>query len=172
MVVLDEFFARQLNSEDLKTYIVAKEKEVFAGATQAAEMWRDGDLDPQQRQDLWDFFKFRITITDKHDKMAAIDSCNAAISAGRIWVHERCTELLYQLRNAAFRKESQHFIRTERMGHCDMISALVTAHRSFNRMSRWDPYPTVGTWVGEQFIPADEEAVSDLALVNERTYYL
>jgi hypothetical protein len=173
MVVLDEIFTRGMNSQQLKDLVLVKEKEIFGGAKLFADLRRDGDMTPQQRADMWDLFRFRVLPLREHDKMAAIDALNAGIACEKVLVSKTCIELIHQLRNAAFiRDGSQRFVRTERMGHCDMVASLIQAYRDIERLDKWDPFPTQGVYIGEQFVPNNEEAESDLALISERTYEL
>lgn len=175
MVIEDEMFFRGVNSQDLKDMVLSREKSLFSSCALWRDLHRDGDISPQQQADLWDLFKFRVQKIDTYDKMAHIDGVNAAVASGQILINERCKELLYQLRNGAFVKDgSQKFVRTVKMGHCDMVSSLVAAYRSVPRLTKYDPSPLKGSWFGEEFVPEgqEEDRASDLVMVDEREYQL
>lgn len=74
-----------------------------------------------------------------HDRAVSLRQLRSNFANVRI--HPRCKELVYQLTTATLDKKGD-FIRSRRLGHCDLIACL----RSAVRMINWDenPYPT--TW--------------------------
>jgi hypothetical protein len=84
---------------------------------------------------------------NKYDRDGALNVMRAGIKHRRVMVQENCVELDYQLRNGTWSKTRKNFDRSKRMGHCDLIDALVYLFREL----RWRENPTpVETYPGFQ----------------------
>jgi hypothetical protein len=170
MLILDELLFRGENSKTVGDLIKLKEEQVFKGAKLFGELQRDGDLRPREWEDLRVFCGINVSIVDQRDKQVTLQGLNAEIAAGHVWVSSACEQLLYQLEAGVYKtSDSDQFIRTQNLGHCDLISALSIAYRGLHRLRNRDPRPTKGMWVCDQFVPTEDDD-SELKVISENTY--
>jgi len=164
LVIEDELWDRQLNSAQWKAKILEKEAELYAKA--AHPVTRIGDLTSKQsRVDLAQVLHFPVLEVKKFDKDSAVAALRSTIQNLKIRIFSRCEHLTYQLRNGVYAKNRVDFIRTETLGHCDLIDALVYLHRH----AYWNanPYPIRGYQFMDTFIPAEDDQPDTLRVLEE-----
>lgn len=128
LVVESELWARQKNSEEWSTLIKAEEKRLYG--SNINQPVRFGDIPRQQQADMISMLRFPVLIPEKFDKQASIASLRTSIASGRVKIFDKCQSLCYQLRNGGYATNRKDFVRTDRLGHCDLIDALAYLHRS------------------------------------------
>lgn len=90
---------------------------------------------------------------------AGINHVRAKFKQGRLVVHSRCKNLRNALLYGQFNKQRTDFARTEELGHCDMIAALVYKCK----MQREDnPFPELYRMHKDTHYIDKEKSVSDI----------
>lgn len=155
LVIEDELVVRYKSTGEIAQKIFEKEKQLWAtgnaGQKNEPTNWlgsfrprRIGDLTDQAREDLFQDHKLSIMQAEKWDRTEAINSLRTTIIEGKLKIHSRCKQLLYQLRSGIWNKNRTQFERSKTIGHCDALAALVYLHRH----ARWrnNPIPVSHTW--------------------------
>lgn len=141
----------------LKDEIVIEDEYVTCGNTtkviidaakaKESELW--GDTKPYRRvydcskQLLYDIVgthKYAVYAPQKEDREAAIKSFRVLCQSGKVKIHPRCTNLIWQLKVGMWKNDAHtDFERSDELGHLDAIAAAVYLVRSVDR--RLNPYP-------------------------------
>jgi hypothetical protein len=137
LVIEDEVVARYQSTGAIAELI--RSKELLHYGKNPRKPVRMGDLTEQALADMRLDHKIFIKPADKYDRESAIATLRTGIMAGRVEIHERCRNLIYQCRNGIWNKQRTQFERSERIGHCDALAALIYLYR----MARWhhNPFP-------------------------------
>jgi hypothetical protein len=171
LVVLHELLLRETNLLEVASALRDTEHRIFKDAALFGELRRYGDLRPAEYENLRQLFKMQVTLVDPRDRKIAVDALNADVAAGRVWIHKSCVDLKYQLENGVYKsRDSDKFVRNVNLGHCDLIAALVVAHRQVERLAKRNPRPP-GEVRNGKFVP-DEEEDTELPVIGEVTYQL
>lgn len=70
---------------------------------------------------------------------AGINTVRLLLDQGKLQIHERCKFLIRTLYGAMFNKQKTDYERTDDLGHCDALAALVYLVRSVDKMT--NPWP-------------------------------
>jgi len=95
---------------------------------------------------------FHVSTVQKEDWEANINQLKIAFVNNEWEVHERCKFAILTLESATFNKNKTDFDRTEALGHCDGIAALMYANRDINKRN---PHP-ITTVKSSQFKRPDD----------------
>lgn len=101
---------------------------------------------------------------------ASVNDLRAQFQQSSVVIHPRCIELIYQLDNGIWEldkhtKERKGFIRSEQLGHCDLLASLIYMNWSV----KWqdNPYPPERLSVQRAFIPPgyyeDQDAFASMS---------
>lgn len=99
---------------------------------------RWGDLPGQLSVDLNRTYNFNITQTAKDDFESALSNLRSMFHTNKIMIHNRCTWTIKTLLAGRWNNQRTDFMRTEELGHCDAIDALLYASRNIDKA---DPRP-------------------------------
>lgn len=137
LIIDDEYVVHYKSLGDIARGIKDKETALYPG-TLLYPVRRFGDNEQLALQTLSRDYGLYVSAADKWNAEAAIADLRTKFQEGKIRIHKRCKELLYQLANG-IKDEKGKIVRTEKCGHCDAIMALVY----LNRMVNWsqNPYP-------------------------------
>lgn len=130
----------------------------------------DVRLDALPRQ-LIDFtaeeLNFHAQLVDKEDWQTGVNQMAERFRArGRdklpkILIHPRCTFLRLSCRSGIFNKQRNDFARTEALGHCDALAALMYALRAQNRVNPWPSQPSSRDHMFQaRMKPSEKEAIA------------
>jgi hypothetical protein len=110
-----------------------------------------------------------VDLRDKHDYQcllpfkdsfdAGINNIRLLLKQGRLIIHSQCKFLIATLNGASFNKTRTDFNRTDFLGHCDALAALVYGCRMIDK-SR-NPYPLDVRNYDEKFYVTPEPAKND-----------
>ena len=158
LYLVDELFVHNTTTGDLARAVKEKEQalwgaHIFAGG---GKLRRFADATQQQINDLRSDHKLRISPVEKHDREGqTIASFRTSMQSGKIRVHPRCEEHIYQFSYGVWNEKRTDFIRSTRLGHCDCIAEAAYA----NRMVNWrrNPFPPAGYSKQHQFKPPRRE---------------
>ncbi len=135
LVVEDEVRrANELTSNIVK---MVKEKELAVWGDRRPHM-RIADNDPQILHDMASL-GLAFSPTRKTDKEAAINSLRSMFSQGKIRIHERCANLILQLKVGIWNKQRTDYDRLPGVGHLDGVDALVYLNRMIDRNHNPEP---------------------------------
>lgn len=81
---------------------------------------------------------YEVATPPKTDWQAGVNGMAVAFSLDQAVVHPRCKFLRQSLKSGTFNKQRTDFERTEALGHCDALAALMYGLRS---QSKQNPYP-------------------------------
>jgi hypothetical protein len=123
----DEFFIRGANTRQVVEGARAKEKERWQDV---APYKRVGDNEKQQLYDMQTEHGYTLLPTRKDDKLAAINALRLRFAQGKIKIHPRCENLIFQLKVGMWNDRKSDFLRGEKTGHLDGIDALIYLNRN------------------------------------------
>lgn len=159
LYIEDEIWINYESTGDMADRIKDLEATKYTKIPKKIIRWADAT--PQQLYDFQKDYGLTFIPTEKYirthnriyDKDAAINYLRTRVTQGKIRIHARCKELIYQLRSGLWNEQRTSFIRSERLGHCDAIDALIYLNRMvpYNKNPFPDgiPDPTRATIVGE-----------------------
>jgi len=93
------------------------------------------DAPGQLQIDLREHHKIAMSIVPKADWQTAINNVAVRFSQNKVKVHSRCTFLRQTLKSGTFNKQRNDFGRTNALGHCDAIAALMYGLRVERRQN-------------------------------------
>ena len=93
------------------------------------------DAPGQLQIDLREHHKIAMSIVPKDDWQTAINNVAVRFSQNKVKVHSRCTFLRQTLKSGTFNKQRNDFGRTNALGHCDAIAALMYGLRVERRQN-------------------------------------
>lgn len=143
LVVEDELVMRYQSTGQIASGIKAKELDLWksdaGGWVGGKRPARIGDLTEQALEDMAVDHAIGVAPVEKYDRDGAIANLRSGIQDGRLVIHPRCKNLIYQCRNGIWNKQRTQFERSKTIGHCDALAALVYLYR----MANWtgNPYP-------------------------------
>lgn len=120
--------------------------EIYNGLQVWEEVYRIesrwGDVPGQLQVDLTNQFKYEINLPQKSDWKASVNNMAVRFATNKIKIHPRCKFIQKSCRAGMFNKNRTDFERTNDLGHCDGLAALMYAIRSQNREN---PYGLQGS---------------------------
>lgn len=144
LIVEDELVMRYQSTGTIARGIDQKERSLWYDAvlgvwSNGSKPTRMGDLTEQALEDMRTDHKVPVNAVEKYDRDAAIANLRTSIQHGKVKIHRRCEQLIYQLKNGIWNQARTQFERSTRLGHCDALAALVYLHR----MANWlrNPFP-------------------------------
>lgn len=95
--------------------------------------------------DLISLHGLTVRSVPKQDWLSAVNNMSVKFSEpNRIVIHEKCSFLRQSLRSGTFNKKRTDFERTQALGHCDGLAALMYAVRVQNTLSPFSEAPVPG----------------------------
>jgi hypothetical protein len=160
-MVEDEVVTKRKNTGEIVELIRAKEKSLYGG--HPSDVRRIADATPREIADLSQIYHVAFQPAEKHDRESQLAVMRHNLAQGKIVIHERCRNLILQLASGV-RDKSGKFERSETLGHCDAVAALVY----LNRMASWhsNPYPPNGRYIGGYFFPQEEDGPQELQVLR------
>jgi hypothetical protein len=149
LVIEDELLLRDEDTKTIAEKWMGKVKERFGSkGVVRAENWVD--TNPQQLLDLYRLYNIEAKQYPKSDKETSRKLLRTAFNLGKVSIHKRCKETIYQLTNGNKTKTGD-FQRSKRLGHCDLVSALI----GINRMADFEenPFPAKSYSREDYFVP-------------------
>lgn len=137
-----ERFAEEIRkTEELRWGIKYKLREDHNGANERYHVEkpphfrakRVSDIDLLFLQDMSRIHGLYFDATDKGALEEMVNEVRIWVAKGRIMVHPRCSILLDTLRYGIWDEKRKEWERTERIGHCDALAALMYMVRNVNR---------------------------------------
>jgi hypothetical protein len=86
---------------------------------------RYADMPGQLQIDLNHHHKFECSVVGKDDWQSSINNLAVKFSVNKIRIHKRCAFLRQSLKSGTFNKQRNDFARSQALGHCDAIAALM-----------------------------------------------
>lgn len=161
LVIVDELAGQYMRTKDFAARSKAKEAELWGhlpyfGAEQPSHNrapW--GRYSDNEAQQLYDLAGYGLPFAPalKTDKEAAINGVRVAFVEGKIEIHERCKQLIHQLRVGVWNERRTDYERIPGAGHLDGLDALVYGWRMMNRDRNPVP-PLLGVASSTHHIPA------------------
>ena len=88
------------------------------------------DVPGQISIDLINNHNMPTTSPSKNDWLASVNNMAAEFHSDKIKIHSRCLFLIKSCYSGMFNKKRSDFLRSEELGHCDALAALMYAVRS------------------------------------------
>lgn len=98
---------------------------------------RNFDTPGQLRVDLHQLHGMDVAPPPKDDFRASINNLAVGFHMNKVKIHKRCKFLRETCRSGMFNKQKTDFARTQSLGHCDALAALMYANRTQNRERPW-----------------------------------
>lgn len=83
------------------------------------------DVPGQVQVDLAETYKLVVAIPPKGDWLGGVQTMAARMGANKIHIHPQCKFLIKSCKNGMFNKTRTDFLRSEDLGHCDALAALM-----------------------------------------------
>lgn len=125
------------------------------------------DVHGQTSVDL-NALSYPVALPQKSDWLASVNAMSSFFSLDNILIHPDCDFLIRSIRGGMFNKTKTDFARSDKLGHCDALAALMYALRSQTRDNiEQDNYlPPRESYV---YLPKDPELMSVAkAITNKR----
>lgn len=100
---------------------------------------RYADMPGQLQVDLNGTHQFPVSIVAKSDWQAAINNLAVKFSLDKIRLHKRLTFTRQSLKSGTFNKQRNDFARTNALGHCDAIAAMMYGIRMSTKENPYGP---------------------------------
>ena len=136
LVIEDELLLNRMTTQELANGIKAHETALWK---LKAPYLRISDTDLIVISDLSRLHNLNFIPTRKDNKEAAINNLRMLVADNKLIIHPRCKNLISQLHGAIWNKNKTDFIRTNKEGHFDLVSALIYLAR--NVLRNRNPYP-------------------------------
>ena len=164
LVIEDELFMRDLDTQSIAETWKNKAEELYDKDTEKDEgrhvaridWWADAA--PQQLVDFSSLYDLSPSAAPNTDRDAARRLLRTAFNLGRIRIHPRCENLVYQLRNGT-RKPNGDWARSDKLGHCDLVSALIYMYKVADFES--NPTPKEKFSKDTFFVPPQQESAGE-----------
>lgn len=117
---------------------------------------RWADVPGQLQVDLQAEHNYQVQIPQKSDWLASVNSMAVKFAQDQILINPRCDFLCRSLRAGMFNRTRTDFERSEHLGHCDALAALMYAIRMANREN---PYAADMQFAPNMYIPDHRRAV-------------
>lgn len=146
LVIEAETWTNYTVASDLGKIIRGKTAELWPKIKDVKDITFYADNDPKQIAEIRKETDLMFRPVDtQFDKYPVISSMRSLMSGGRIKVHDRCEQLKYQLKNGMWQMtrtgvRKNDFIRNKKVGHCDLLMALLYMYKKAKFNS--NPYPT------------------------------
>jgi hypothetical protein len=88
------------------------------------------DVPGQVQVDLYETHKLSVSIPPKGDWLGSVQTMAARMAANKIMLHPQCKFLIKSCKNGMFNKSRTDFLRTDDLGHCDALAAMMYAIRT------------------------------------------
>lgn len=163
IVVVDEIFVNYVPTEDFAEILVDKIQENFPPMEREylriiseSTALNLADLNKALRK-LGNYF---VSEADKFDRDASINNLRSGVQAGKFLIQNNCEETIYQFMNGSWNLKKTGFDRSDRMGHCDLITAAYYLYKRVVRGENVSPDPDKTYREGIQqnpFVPSPQE---------------
>lgn len=156
LAIEDELFLRDVDTRSLADLWKKRSQDLYDPEIERhAERHVAGlkwwiDATPQQIIDLYRLYHLNAHQVPNIERDVARRLLRTAFVTGRIIISPRCEELQYQLRNGT-KLPNGDFARSRRLGHCDLIAALISLYRMVNFEENPSPVPEYST--DKWFVP-------------------
>lgn len=110
--------------------------------------------------DLRDLHNFDVRLPAKQDKKANVNALRVAFAQGEIFIDRGCVHTIAALNAGRWDKSRKDFLRTNALGHCDAIDALLYAFRMIDR--NYNPFAykrslSETEWVSEKILENNDK---------------
>lgn len=146
IIIEDELFTRHARSDEITALSTKIEGERW-GARLVRQRRLDGTareradmrklMQPSEEagsQPRWDG-------VNNQERDAAVNALRLDVQRGKILIHPRCVQLRAHLRGGLWNERRTDFERTDELGHCDGVSALMYFARHVDRNRNPNPDP-------------------------------
>lgn len=128
---------------------------------------RYADVPGQTQVDLIDTHKYDMLLPQKSDWKASVQTMQVVFSLRKIKIHPRCKFLRQSCHAGMLNKTRSDFERSELLGHCDALAALMYAIRMQDRAN---PYQKQGTSDNFMIMRRDESELEKLANIGGKRF--
>lgn len=139
-----------------------------------ANKWRIvADMPGQLQVDInVNYPDISIVAPNKQDWLANVNNMAVAFSNHKVKVHERCGFLRHSLRSGTFNKKKTDFERTEALGHCDALAALMYGLRTRDKTNPFSKYqcPETAIRQGTFVLPKPNEHENIVAAIQPKNF--
>jgi hypothetical protein len=153
-VIEDELILKenQATTDRIAQGIIAKEKQLW---NNAKPYKRVSDTDPRLIADLRKLSGIEFVATKKDNLMAQVNHVNLMVLNKQLVIHPRCKVLPTHMKYGLWNKQFTQFERSDALGHCDAVAALVYLIRNMARNNNpikeqeYSPAYFANTWEAE-----------------------
>lgn len=98
---------------------------------------RVADVPGQISVDLSQTHQYHVSSPEKSDWQSGVNQMVARFAQNTVLVHPRCTFTTLSLESGTLSKNKNDFDRSEALGHCDALAALMYGLRCIDRLNPW-----------------------------------
>lgn len=132
LVIEDELVLKEntATTDNIAKGIREKEQQLWGGSKPYK---RVSDTDPRLIADLRKLSGIEFVATKKDNLMAQVNNANIMILNEQIEIHPRCKVLPTHMKYGLWNKQFTMFERSDALGHCDAVAALVYLIRNITK---------------------------------------
>jgi hypothetical protein len=132
LVIEDELVLKEntATTDNIAKSIREKEKLLWDGVKPYK---RVSDTDPRLIADLRKLSGIEFTATKKDNLMAQVNNANIMVLNEQLEIHPRCKILATHMKYGLWNKQFTMFERSDALGHCDAVAALVYLIRNVSK---------------------------------------
>jgi hypothetical protein len=132
LVIEDELVLKenQATTDNIANGVFNKEKELWNGRKPYKRIC---DTDPRLIADLRKLSGIDFVATKKDNLMAQVNNANLMVLNKQLVIHPRCKVLPVHMKYGLWNKQFTQFERSDALGHCDAVAALVYLIRNIAR---------------------------------------
>lgn len=132
IVIEDELVRNRTTPKEIAKAMREIEKARYPEQYTSRRIVRYADADALTLAGLTLDERMPILPAEKWDRDSAIAKVRTRFSERKIRINARCKELLYQLEHGIWDDRRKEFIRSQTLGHCDALAALIYLVRMLN----------------------------------------
>jgi hypothetical protein len=132
LVIQDEVVLKgnEATTDNIARHVSNKEYQLWRGLVPHKRVC---DTDPRLIEDLKRISNLHFRPTKKDNKEAQINQANIMITRGQLIISPKCKTLLLHMKYGVWNEARTGFARTNVLGHCDAVDALLYMIRNIDR---------------------------------------
>jgi hypothetical protein len=125
------------------------------------------DVPGQLQIDLENIYNFPVVLPLKTDWLASVNTMAALFSTNKIQIHPKCEFLIKSCQGGMFNKNRTDFHRSQDLGHCDALAALMYGIRSQDKTNPYE-VDTEKVFYDNMYVPVSntKSQLNDIVVNN------
>lgn len=152
------------------TNVIVKEMKQFLDKHKVKLEYIYADVPGQISVDLSNNYGLTVMSPHKNDWLASVNNMASLFHMKKILIKPRCQFLIRTCYSGMFNKNRSDFQRTEELGHCDALAALMYSIRSQDKTMPFENEKQQNIMSASQFVPPEEDD-NETNIITYKSYY-